>query len=621
MDSIQIIKLLESEIKYKGLKLPSYIGFNIKYKVLAISMSSHNSKGGLVFSCAANMQSDESSFEAWSICLKHHLSKYIDIVVFSWNKPPQFSASQQLHYNRFLYRAIRFRQMFNWFEIADLNKNELLKFEVGLTNLAINAPLNKASETSDASSKEKQIEYNQQNLDCLKDKFHLQSINHQLPVGVQKNGESFFTGRAIAIDIWGLEYNNLNIFELKYNNKKAGIISELLFYSEVMYDLFVSKKIEKPSQFKKIRDAEYLYGNSSLEIECIKSYLLFDKLHPMVVGTTALLNTNSFGIKFFNIQYKLKKDNFLIDSLYYKGAFQMEEEISQASFRNSSGLAGHGYLLNNGDENLHESIREDVKNYFSDNNIDWWIFDNSKTKPTRHMVSSQIQCLNYLFALRKDKDSVRKLAQVFDPDIDDVFPTIADKDSGYIAFEFVYENAKLLNETDTGAKRGSYCTSLDAFIIAKRNKLKVLIPIEWKYSENYFDCKNKALETGKGRTRQNRYNHLIDNSKQLKSTHELVSSVYYYEPFYEFMRQTLLVEQMILSGIADDFLHIVVIPFENKDLLDKNYEFSKDGLKTTWSNCLSDKTKFRIIDPHEIIQTIENRSAYSKLADYLKLRY
>jgi hypothetical protein len=621
LDRNQIIELLEVKIRYKGLKLPSYIDFHVDNKVLSIVLSSHNSVNEEVFSCAANMQSDESAFEAWSICLKHHLPKYFDRMVLNWKKPIQFNPIKQLHYNRFLYRAIRFRQMFNWFEVADINKNELVDFESDFKELEINTPLKEASITSEESSKEKQIEYNQKNLDCIKDKFHLQSINHQLPVGVQKNGESFFTGRASAIDIWGLENNNLNIFELKYNNKKTGIISELLFYSEVMYDLFVSKKIEKPSQFKKIRNAEYLYGNSSLEIEGIKSYLLFDKLHPLVVGTTALINTNNFGIKFFNVQYKLKKDTFLIDSLHYKGAFQMEDEISQTSFRNSSCLAGHGYLLNNGDDNLHESIREDVKRYFSDNNIDWWTFDNSKTKPTRHMVSSQIQCLNYLFALRKDKDGVLKLAQLFNPDIDDVFPTIADKDTGYIAFEFVYENAKLLNESDTGAKRGSYCTSVDAFIIAKRHKQKVLIPIEWKYSENYFDGKNKALESEKGRTRQNRYNHLIEYSKQLKSSHDLASSVYYYEPFYEFMRQTLLVEQMIVSGIADDFIHIVVIPSENKDLLDYNYEFSKKGLLTTWRNCLSDQTKFRIIDQKQILQILDENPTYSKLAEYLKLRY
>ena len=182
MDSNQIIKLLETKIKYKGLKLPSYIDFTINNKVLSIAIGSHNE--GTVFSCAVNMQSDESAFEGWSICLKHHLQKYVDKVVLSWAKPSQFNTSQQLHYNRFLYRAIRFRQMFSWFEIADINEKDLVGFDNKLLDLVINTPLNEASETSEESSKEKQIEYNQQNLDSIKDKFHLQWINHQLPVGV-----------------------------------------------------------------------------------------------------------------------------------------------------------------------------------------------------------------------------------------------------------------------------------------------------------------------------------------------------------------------------------------------------------------------------------------------------
>jgi len=618
----KIIELLETEIKYKGLKLPSYVDFNIKNNVLFVVLGKHNSKNGIKFSCTANMQADEAAFEGWCISLKHHLRIYIDRVVLSWERPNNMTPGQQLHYNRFAYRAIRFRQMFNWFDIADANNKELSEFKKELTDLVINSPLKEASKTSDKSSKEKQIEYNQQNLDFIKEKFQLQSINHQLPVGVKKDKRNFFTGRASAIDIWGIDYqSDLNIFELKYKNKKVGIISELLLYLEIMYDLFIAKQISPPSKFRKIRNAELLYGNSATIVKAIKAYFLFDTLHPMTVGTTALLNTNNLGIKFFNTQYKLSKGTFLIDKLYYKGSLQMEEEFKQASFRNSNGLNGSGYFFNNSDENLHESIRVSAKTYFKENLIDWWSFNHTKYMPTSHMVSSQIQCLNHLFAYRKDKEATLKLAQLFDPNIDDVLPTIGDKDYGYIAFEFIYENAKLLNEDDKGAKRGAYCTSIDAFIIAERKGKKVLIPIEWKYTENYFDCRNKALEIGKGKTRQKRYNQLIENSIQLNFVPILEKSVYYYEPFYELMRQTLLVEQMVKLGIANDFLHILIVPSKNSDLLNNNYTFTINDLQTTWSNCISDQTKFKIIDSKQINQLFEKLPRYSNLTGYLKSRY
>lgn len=617
-----ILELLVNKTKYKGLKLPAYIDFYIKNKVLSLSLSYHNTKDGIVFSCVANMQTDEAAFEGWGICLKHHLHKHIDSVVLSWDKPSEITDNQKLHYNRFLYRVIRFKEMFDWFKVADLNRKELNDFKKELTDLIINTPLSEASEPSEKGSKEKKIEYNQRNLNSIKDNFQIHCINHQLPVGVKKHGKSFFTGRASAIDIWGIDdNNNLNIYELKYKNKKVGIISELLFYSGVMYDLFVSKQIGIPAKVKEIRDAEYLYGNNSSSINAIKAHFLFDKLHPLVVGVTALLNTNNLGIKFLNVQYKLKKDSFVIDKIYYKGAFQMEEELRQTSFRNTIKIKGFGYILTDGDINLHASIRKNAKNYFRENDIDWWTFDGSRSKPTKHMVSSQIQCLNYLFAFRKDKKLTLKLAQLFDADIEDIHPTLADKDLGYIAFEFIYENEKLLNENGRGAKRGAYCTSIDAFIVATRKSEKVLIPIEWKYTENYFDCTNKALASRGGKTRQKRYNHLIENSAQLKSMPDLRNSIYYYEPFYELMRQTLLTEQIVQSGVANDFLHIVVVPSENRDLLDKNYTFSNDDLKTTWRKCLSYQSKFKIIDSNQILRLIDKEPGYSNLTNYLKSRY
>jgi hypothetical protein len=613
-----IIELLEAKIKYKGLKLPSYVDFQIDNKLLFIALGSHNSKNGEVFSCAVNLQTDEAAFEGWSICLKHHLRHYIDRVVLSWIKPDQMTGRQLLHYNRFAYRVVRFKQMFDWFAIADINEQELSEFENELSKLVINTPLNEASMTSDESSKEKQIEYEQRNLEYLKRKFQLQNINHQLPVGVKKNNISFFTGGPSAIDIWGIDnQGNLNIFELKFKNKKVGIISELLFYSEVMYDLFVTKKIRPPAKASKIRNAELLYGSASTSIKAIKSHFLFDELHPMAIGTNALINTNNFGIKFFNSQYELISGTFIIDKVYYKGAMQSEEELKQASFRMTSRLTGHKHILKIGDENLHESIRDEAKHYFQENDIAWWKYgNNSDRNPTNHMVSSQIQCLNHLFSLRKDKESTLKLAQLFDPEIEDVLRALTDYESGYIAFEFIYENDKLLNEKHKQARRGSFCTSIDAFIIALKRREKVLIPIEWKYTEKYFEFENKAFGG-----ENNKYSQLIRNSAQLKPIDELAHSCCFYEPFYELMRQTLLVEQMVRTGVASDFLHVMVVPFENNDLLDNNYTFTKDDLQTTWYNCLYNKGKFKIVDSKQIRQVIENLPGYEKLADYLKSRY
>ena len=91
---------------------------------------------------------------------------------------------------------------------------------------------------------------------------------------------------------------------------------------------------------------------------------------------------------------------------------------------------------------------------------------------------------------------------------DEVLPAIIDED-GYLSFEFTYHNADLLGENDKGAGRGTKCTSVDAFLMAREGNKKILFPIEWKYTETY-DWKDKTNPK-----RLARYEHLIKESGQL----------------------------------------------------------------------------------------------------------
>ena len=339
---------------------------------------------------------------------------------------------------------------------------------------------------------------------------------------------------------------------------------------------------------------------------------------------------NQFGKNISTLYIDINDLNYTLkDKMTYK-EIQKKIQINKLKdfpsiFRYDKGMGNYGkyqnlkFVLQDGKNNLYEDINDSVCFYFEENNIAWWGDD--ENYPTGHLVSSQIQCLNYLYALRKDKDAILKLAQIFDTEFDDILPTIIDKDAGYISFEFIYDNAKLLNENDRGVKRGAFCTSIDAFIIAKKKDKKILIPIEWKYSEIYLEEINKAKENVKGVTRKKRYNHLIENSMQLNSNFVLEESVYYYEPFYELMRQTLLVEKMVESGLADDFVHIMIAPIENKELLDNIYTFSKGNLETTWHKHITNEQKFKIIDHKHIFQLIDKMTDYSNLAQYLKIRY
>jgi hypothetical protein len=205
---------------------------------------------------------------------------------------------------------------------------------------------------------------------------------------------------------------------------------------------------------------------------------------------------------------------------------------------------------------------------------------------------------------------------------------------GYIQFEAIGGPNNLLNEGRTS--RGKLCTSIDALIYAKhRNGKRFLIPIEWKYAESYGDNRyfdeveidkqtglekrNKSGRT-RGEERKFRYYNLIENSNQLKVNEVIKCSNY--EPFYQLMRQTLLVEQIIVEQIptleADDFLHIHVIPDDNTELLYKKYTCTDSSMEDTWRSCITNQEKYRIISPEAIWS---KQSTNTLLYQYLKSRY
>ena len=281
------------------------------------------------------------------------------------------------------------------------------------------------------------------------------------------------------------------------------------------------------------------------------------------------------------------------------------------------------FVLKEREKNFYNKIYSDVVDYFTKNKVAWW----GGKKPTGHVLSSQVACLNHLFYLKNDRKTVLNLLSTVSNDFVDVLEIKTDKhNSGFIQFEAVSDIDHLNEGIST---RGSNCTSIDALIYAKHKDGSVwLIPIEWKYTEHY-DNLNKATEKClknplkcKGKERRERYTKLICKSKQLKNNDHFC---YYFEPFYQLMRQTLWAEQMINHRAeetlkADNFLYIYVIPTENKDLLEKKYKCSGLDMETTWKNHLNDINKYVIISPESFLRKLD-RKKYNDLITYLTERY
>lgn len=288
------------------------------------------------------------------------------------------------------------------------------------------------------------------------------------------------------------------------------------------------------------------------------------------------------------------------------------------------------FALHDGNNNLYSEIRKEALDYFSENKIAWW----GGETPTTHMLSSQIACLNHLYALKDDPEAVLSIANNVRPGLvfKKVIQIALDKNPGYVAFEVV-SSKDWLNEKKPS--RGANCTSVDALIIAeKENGERWLLPIEWKYTELYGINDNKSREDRRGEEkgtnsiglkRLRNYSELISASEFLRSLPEYQDSIYYYEPFYQLMRQTLWAEQMVKHGDqewvkADRFLHVHVIPSENKDLLDMKYLRSGKGMEESWREMLL-KDTYQIVTPENLLSPIKEEKEYPELIHYLAIRY
>ena len=143
-------------------------------------------------------------------------------------------------------------------------------------------------------------------------------INHQFPVGIFHEKVSrtthYTTGGKSAIDIWAIKNDCLSIFELKEpKNKPLGIISELMFYTNILDDILShrimyeeSKNVEYAvkhdiSGFKKFHEA-YEKGT----INKIESIFLANNLHPLLSNGLIDFINDSPRWKYKNISYKHK---------------------------------------------------------------------------------------------------------------------------------------------------------------------------------------------------------------------------------------------------------------------------------------------------------------------------
>jgi hypothetical protein len=116
------------------------------------------------------------------------------------------------------------------------------------------------------------------------------------------------------------------------------------------------------------------------------------------------------------------------------------------------------FVLSEPAANLWEGIRDDAIEYFARNRIAWW--GGEGDEPTGHLLSSQVSCLNHLYAIRQRPDLANAVLRAIDAEVLEAEVV----DDGYVEFEVIAEHSYL---GESPFSRGKYCTSIDAFMIGR----------------------------------------------------------------------------------------------------------------------------------------------------------
>lgn len=192
--------------KRRGVRLPSadYIQFDGEDRV-TVTMKER--------AVLANMQTDESAFEAWSLALRFWCKA--ESIELNWEFPRGSRKETQLsHYRRFLYRAERFSALFpEWFSLA----RPIGPAEAGALGdgpFVLNVPADRSQlDGSEAPvevirARESDVEKRLSQSDRFKKFFGLKKVDRQLPVGLFRESVAqqnrIFTGGKSAIDLVGV---------------------------------------------------------------------------------------------------------------------------------------------------------------------------------------------------------------------------------------------------------------------------------------------------------------------------------------------------------------------------------------------------------------------------------
>jgi hypothetical protein len=135
------------------------------------------------------------------------------------------------------------------------------------------------------------------------------------------------------------------------------------------------------------------------------------------------------------------------------------------------------------EQNLLPEIRESALAHFAKYHIKW--HDGQNGKPSNHLCSSQVCCVNFLFPFADKPEALAQVLRPIFPEIEKMLPV---ENERYVSFEWIGEKNYLGEKISRNGQRtrGANFTSADAIVMLKRqDKKRQIVLIEWKYTESY----------------------------------------------------------------------------------------------------------------------------------------
>lgn len=203
--------------------------------------------------------------------------------------------------------------------------------------------------------------------------------------------------------------------------------------------------------------------------------------------------------------------------------------------------------------NLAPSIQDIAARYFADNGIAWHLHAN-------HALSSQVCCLNFLMPLAEQPDRLSELVSIaLGMPPPEMLPIESDPDGRpwFVGFEWNGGGRDYLNEAAANGilKRGANSTSADAVLRFLHRGMRETLLLEWKYTERY---RTPISESGNAK-RIRRYGDItFAPNGPIRADLGFLLTDFFWEPFYQLLRQQLLAFQLQRAG-ADGAARVRVL--------------------------------------------------------------